>query len=718
VGSYVNGSGPQALLLTETSGTWGAGVEGSVPAGANADPEVQMNSVSCASAGNCSAVGQYVDPSFAQQGLLFTETSGTWGAGVELTFPAGVTDPSPTLKSVSCGSAGNCSAVGTYDSASGQAGLLVNEIAGIWGVGGTPPLPAGGAFSALYSVSCTTAGNCSAVGTYTDSEGDIDGLLLLTETSGTWGTPPAATTNEDPNDMAVSCTAAGTCGAVGGDGSQPFALSETAGTWGTPTDLTVPANFVVLVESISCGSAGNCSAVGDIVGESGGDVPLRITETAGTWGAGVVAALPANAGVESPTLDQDAGLASVSCPSAGNCSAVGTYVDASDNQQGLLAASASGTWATGTEAAAPTGPPWSVTLNSVSCPAAGSCVGAGFAGPPDASTGVAALAVESGGSWSFLAAVLPANADSIPHATLNSISCASAGNCSAVGSYEDTDGTPQGLLLNESSGTWATGTEAGGTGAFLTSVTCPSAGNCVAIGGVDGSVGEFTETSGTWAAGTTLSLPTGADTSVGPALLEAVSCGSVGNCSIVGNYPDSPADTQEGVLLTETAGVWAKGIEAAMPAGNSSSPQVTLTSVSCASAGNCSAVGGYVDTSSSSQGVLLNETSGTWAAGIKASPPTGASTPPRLGLSSVSCPSAGNCSAVGTYANGTSETGVAFFTESSGIWATGTAATIPSGITRTINDLVMSCGSVGNCATVGSPFFDGNRNIGIVFTET
>jgi hypothetical protein len=718
VGNYLDSSNfSQALLLTETSGTWGTGVEGSVPAGANTNPEVQMISVSCTSAGNCSAVGQYFDTSFQQQGLFYTETSGTWGTGVELTF-SGVTDPGPALQSVSCGSAGNCSAVGTYQSASGKEALLVNQTSGSWGVGDTAPLPSGGAFSALNSVACTSAGNCSAVGSYTDIGDDINGLLLLTETSGTWGTPPAKTTSVDDVNMVVSCTAAGTCGAVGAGFGDAVAVSESAGTWGTPSNLTLPANFTAFVRSVSCGSAGNCTAVGAVTLESGGDLPLRITETSGTWGTGTETALPANAGVESSTLDQAATFSSVSCPSAGNCSAAGEYVDTSANQQGLLVASASGTWATGTEVLAPSGPPWSVTLNSVSCPAAGSCVGAGFAGPPSSSGGVAALAVESGGTWGFLQAVLPANSDPVPNASLDSISCPSAGNCSAVGTYEDNAGTTQGLLLDETSGTWATGIEAsGGSGVFLISVACPSAAHCVAIGEGSGSLLAFTETSGTWAAGTALSLPTGANTSVGPAQLTSVSCGSVGNCSIVGSYPDSPS-TQEGMLLNETSGVWAKGIEATMPAGNNASPDVNLTSVSCASAGDCSAVGDYRDSSNSSQGVLLNETSGTWSAGIKASPPAGASTPPRLSLSSVSCPAAGDCSAVGNYVTGTSGPGVLFLTETSGTWAMGTAASLPPVLTGGVNDLVMSCGSVGNCAAVGAPFGDGNHNQGLIFTET
>ena len=71
--------------------------------------------------------------------------------------------------------------------------------------------------------------------------------------------------------------------------------------------------------------------------------------------------------------------------------------------------------------------------------------------------------------------------------------------------------------------------------------------------------------------------------------------------------------------------------------------------MSCASAGNCSAVGYYVDNSGHPEGLLLAETAGTWATGVEASPPANAAPNPVVLLSSVSCPSVGNCSAVGNY---------------------------------------------------------------------
>ena len=53
-------------------------------------------SVSCASAGNCTAVGDYDASSDREQGLLLTETSGRWATGVEASLPANAAQASRT----------------------------------------------------------------------------------------------------------------------------------------------------------------------------------------------------------------------------------------------------------------------------------------------------------------------------------------------------------------------------------------------------------------------------------------------------------------------------------------------------------------------------------------------------------------------------------------------------------------------------------------------
>ena len=79
-----------------------------------------IRSVSCASAGNCSAGGTYTDGSFEEQAFVVDEVGGSWGTAQEVpgikNLPG--TGTSAVVISASCPSAGNCSAGGTYFDAS------------------------------------------------------------------------------------------------------------------------------------------------------------------------------------------------------------------------------------------------------------------------------------------------------------------------------------------------------------------------------------------------------------------------------------------------------------------------------------------------------------------------------------------------------------------------------------------------------------------------
>jgi hypothetical protein len=184
VGSYTDSSGNiQGLLLNEVSGTWQPGIEAPLPLGAASNPNVSLNSVSCPSAGNCSAVGSYTTTISSETlGLYLDEVSGTWEPGHGTSpLPAAV-NPNVTFTSVSCSSAGNCSTVGHYTDISGNVqGVLFNDVSGTWQTATPAALPPGAASNpavSLTSVSCVSAGNCSAVGNYTDSSGNVQGLLL------------------------------------------------------------------------------------------------------------------------------------------------------------------------------------------------------------------------------------------------------------------------------------------------------------------------------------------------------------------------------------------------------------------------------------------------------------------------------------------------------------------------------------------------------------
>jgi hypothetical protein len=57
----------QGLLLTESAGTWAVGVYAALPPGAASNPDVTLSSVSCDPTGDCAAVGSYQ----ASMGTIF-----------------------------------------------------------------------------------------------------------------------------------------------------------------------------------------------------------------------------------------------------------------------------------------------------------------------------------------------------------------------------------------------------------------------------------------------------------------------------------------------------------------------------------------------------------------------------------------------------------------------------------------------------------------------
>jgi len=117
--------------------------------------------VSCGSAGNCAAGGAYADGSGHEQAFVVGERNGTWGKAIEVPG-SGALNAGGTafVESLSCASAGNCAAGGAY----GRFQVFVaSERNGRWGKAIRVPGLGGGA--AVYSVSCGSAGNCAVGGT-------------------------------------------------------------------------------------------------------------------------------------------------------------------------------------------------------------------------------------------------------------------------------------------------------------------------------------------------------------------------------------------------------------------------------------------------------------------------------------------------------------------------------------------------------------------------
>ena len=383
--------------------------------------------ISCASAGNCSAVGTFDgtldrNGSASYEGFVVSETHGVWGTAQEV---AADNDDLYRFTAISCSSPGNCAAVGAIP-ASGE-GLVMDETAGAWGA---PQSIVGSA--SLSSVSCPSDGDCTAAG----SSGYGGQALAVSESGGTWGAAEvlAGPLNTDAGLTSISCSSAGKCSAGGyydaqpdgplpGEG-YPLVAEETGGTWGSVQDLNGSFNDVAdddvdAVSSVSCSSAGNCSAGGYYGTFDGATHAFVVSESDGTWGQVVETA---------QSLDKNgSAITSISCPSDGNCSAGGYYVDGEDNQQVMVIEETGGVWQPAQEVAGSLNADGYAQITSISCASVGNCSAAGYYATETALVGL--VVTETDGSWD--------SGQDVATSPISSISCPSVDNCVAVGDVND-----------------------------------------------------------------------------------------------------------------------------------------------------------------------------------------------------------------------------------------------------------------------------------------
>ena len=142
---------------------------------------------------------------------------------------------------------------------------------------------------------------------------------------------------------AALCSALLTGAGATAAGAQAAAAARAAasgGTWGkaeeVPGTAALNKGGIAQVDSVSCRSAGNCSAGGSYTDGSRHYQAFVVGETNGTWGT--AEELPGTAALNKGTLNQAgrAGINSVWCASAGHCGAGGEYVDINYGQQAFV----------------------------------------------------------------------------------------------------------------------------------------------------------------------------------------------------------------------------------------------------------------------------------------------------------------------------------------------------------------------------------------------
>jgi hypothetical protein len=209
-------------------------------------------------------------------------------------------------------------------------------------------------------------------------------------------------------------------------------------------------------------------------------------------------------------------------------------------------------------------------------------------------------------SWSPVDPMLwLAKVNSGGSADLSSVSCAGADTCAALGQVSPPNKIPIGVLVSEVHGTWQRAIVTTiNSPQGPTSISCGAVGNCLAADGEDAAI----EVGGKWESPIPFpGLHALEESSGGSAQVSSVSCASASNCSVVGWYLDhhngiwGPSRDFE---LNEVAGSWSSA--SVLPGldslgGVDGFSYFDSPAISCSSPGDCSA-GGCISESSGFEG--------------------------------------------------------------------------------------------------------------------
>jgi len=726
VGTYLTSSSEQALIETETNGTWKASTS-PLPAGAGTpDPAAELVSIACPAAGSCIAVGDFQDNNGNQIGLIATLKNGVWQA-TEPALPSSLSGDAYVLVEVHCTSAGVCAAVGGYFDQNGNVqGLIYTLSAGKW-TPAVPAAPKSGLALELDTMACPTSKTCLVLGEYTNTSNELV-ATVLTGWGTTWKSrdlqlPSNADINAadqgGPSFSQLVCPDAKDCVGDGiygtAKGTQGADIeTEVNGVWKLST--VPPAGAPEAYEdaySVSCPAVDHC-LVTSAAGNVGPQSLLLYRQQGFSWSAVTV---PAPSGALKPTIYRGLeGLDVITCPSSTLCVYSGFYTDRNDDIQGLVGQGIGQTLESA-QAPHPAGQGVSpdVNLTQDSCVKPGYCAAAGTFGLEGL------MEVETAGVWKPVAGVVPASVAGGIY-SFSSLSCGAAGQCVAVGTGLSNAGfspRPVSIVMSVSSGKVSivepalpSGAASGSLQASeLLSVACPQANHCIADGvyldahGISHGLILKQTNSGWVASMSPLPANPGALTQ---SLLHGISCTSATSCIAVGeNYESSQGTPAQALMLTWNGTQW-KATTPALPknAAAGSSQVAFLNSVSCAGTSVCSAVGQFVNSQNSPEGLILTKIAGVWK-------PfqiliLGAS------LYQASCTPTKGCVAFGDYQNSAGD--YSFLVSGSGSSWKHVLTPIPGNNVGNGGALSVACQASGACVVAGDYVDQNGENLGFIDT--
>jgi hypothetical protein len=424
--------------------------------------------VTCVSASDCWAVGYYNNVS-ANQTLIEHWDGVSW---TTITSPNTNPTQQNLLRSVSCVSASDCWAAGSYYNGSYYQ-TLIEHWDGIWWAIVTSPNTADTEYNYLLSVSCVSSSDCWAVGSYSNGSG-IPQTLIERWNGSSWSivTSPNASSSQENMLNAVACVSSSDCWAAGSSVNSTTGIYQTlierwnGSSWTivtSPNSLPVQNNYLY---GLTCASTSECWAVG----YSNNDIADQtlIERWDGTSWAVVNSA--------NTMITQTNRLYGVTCAFAADCWAVG-YDNNGSIDQTLVERWDGTSWAIVTSPN--NGTSQNNDLKAVSCASATACWAIGYY-----STGSVQQTLTErwdGTSWTIVASP---NINAPQNNTLLGVTCVSASDCWAVASYYN--GSVQQTLIEHWDGaTWTIVTSPNTSATqsnILYDVVCPSAADCWTVG--------------------------------------------------------------------------------------------------------------------------------------------------------------------------------------------------------------------------------------------
>ena len=465
----------------------------------NGSWQAELRDVSCTSATDCTAVGDFITN--AQLTLVERWDGTRWT--IQPSPNRSGTESGNRLWGVSCASATACVAVG-------EPGLIEQWDGTSWTIQTSLDVSL---LRAVHAVACTSPAACTAVGQGVAARWD--------GASWTSQEVPRIPVEFDTDLAGISCTSRSACLAVGSydnveHGRRTLVVKRWDGTvWTQDAAVADPSyGFGSAMKDVSCTSPSACLAVGNTdFTDRGGTSHLAFADRydGTTW-----TSLP----YPKPYTSERSDFTGVSCASATWCVAVGHYAPLGGVDTTLIERWDATGW---TELSSPA--PAGTELSSVSCTSTSACVAVG-------SAGVAPLAERwNGSSWSVETTPLPPAAGS---ARFSSVSCSSATSCTAVG-----QAGAQALAERWDGTTWSlqpTPVPSGAKASALTGVSCRTPAACTATGYVEDAASTRTPLAVRWDGKRWALQPVPNPAGAQSAAFSAVSCPSPTACDAVGNF--------------------------------------------------------------------------------------------------------------------------------------------------------------------------------------